>query len=161
MFVFRKIWRTLFSWNTRFEIRPFALLPTKKALEQFFDNVYFIVKRTRLESLFRLIIFLHQNVKLTMEEINGELEFLLSTLYILFTSLYTLHFSFHHQTSCKESVVSSSFNRTYFIITNKDNLNKRSASIKQVLEENGYQENIISKIFKRIANNHSLPRSQK
>ena len=29
MFVFRKIWRALFSWNTRFEIRSFALLPTK------------------------------------------------------------------------------------------------------------------------------------
>ena len=29
MFVVRKIWRALFSWNTRFEIRPFALLPTK------------------------------------------------------------------------------------------------------------------------------------
>ena len=29
MFVFRKIWRALCSWNTRFEIRPFALLPTK------------------------------------------------------------------------------------------------------------------------------------
>ena len=28
MFVFRKIWRALFSWNTHFEIRPFALLPT-------------------------------------------------------------------------------------------------------------------------------------
>ena len=27
MFVFRKIWRALFSWNTGFEIRPFALLP--------------------------------------------------------------------------------------------------------------------------------------
>ena len=27
MFVFRKIWRALLSWNTRFEIRPFALLP--------------------------------------------------------------------------------------------------------------------------------------
>ena len=29
MFVFRKIWRALFSWNTHFEIRPFILLPTK------------------------------------------------------------------------------------------------------------------------------------
>ena len=28
MFVFRKIWHALFSWNTRFEIRPFASLPT-------------------------------------------------------------------------------------------------------------------------------------
>ena len=26
IFVFRKICRALFSWNTRFEIRPFALL---------------------------------------------------------------------------------------------------------------------------------------
>ena len=26
--IFRKIWRALFSCNTRFEIRPFALLPT-------------------------------------------------------------------------------------------------------------------------------------
>ena len=27
-FIFRKIWCALFSWNTRFEIRLFALLPT-------------------------------------------------------------------------------------------------------------------------------------
>ena len=27
MFVFRKIWRALFSWSTRFEIDPFAFLP--------------------------------------------------------------------------------------------------------------------------------------
>ena len=29
MFVFRKIWRALFSWNTHFVIRPFVLLATK------------------------------------------------------------------------------------------------------------------------------------
>ena len=28
MFVFQNIWRALFSWNSRFEIRTFALLPT-------------------------------------------------------------------------------------------------------------------------------------
>ena len=28
MFNFRKIWRALFSWNTRFKIRFFTLLPT-------------------------------------------------------------------------------------------------------------------------------------
>ena len=27
MFVFRKMWHALFSWNTRFEICPFAILP--------------------------------------------------------------------------------------------------------------------------------------
>ena len=25
---YRKIWRALFSWNSRFDIQPFALLPT-------------------------------------------------------------------------------------------------------------------------------------
>ena len=29
-----------------------------------------------------------------------------------------------------------------------------------MLQENGYQESIISKIFERITNNHSLSRSQ-
>ena len=43
MFDFRKIWRALFSWNTRYEIRPFALLQacypigilTKKTQDEF------------------------------------------------------------------------------------------------------------------------------
>ena len=68
-----------------------------------------------------------------------------------------LHYSFHHKTSCKASVASSSFNRAYSIIINKDHLHKENTRIKQVLKENGYQESIISKIFKRITNNHSLP----
>ena len=34
MIVFREIRRALFSLNTRFEIRTFALLPTKKGLLQ-------------------------------------------------------------------------------------------------------------------------------
>ena len=71
-----------------------------------------------------------------------------------------LQYSSHRQTSCKESVVSFLFNRAYSIITNKDDLHKENARIKQVLKENGYQESIISKIFKRITNNHSLPQSQ-
>ena len=48
----------------------------------------------------------------------------------------------------------------YSIITNKDDLTQENARIKQVLKENGYQESIISKIFKRITNNHSLSQSQ-
>ena len=28
MFIFQQIWCALFSWNTRFEIHPFALFPT-------------------------------------------------------------------------------------------------------------------------------------
>ena len=39
-------------------------------------------------------------------------------------------------------------------------MHKENNRIKQVLKENGYQESIISKIFKRITNNHSLPHSQ-
>ena len=71
-----------------------------------------------------------------------------------------LQYSTHHQKSCKESVVSSLFSRAYSIFTNKDDLHKENATIKQVLKENGYQESTISKIFKRITNNHSLPQPQ-
>ena len=54
MFVFRKVWRTLFSWNTRFEIRPFALLPTYCSLQRkrFKDYYYFTSK-----SIFSLFSF--------------------------------------------------------------------------------------------------------
>ena len=38
MFVFRKIWCALFSGNTRSEIRPFTLLPTK--LERQFKRYF-------------------------------------------------------------------------------------------------------------------------
>ena len=71
-----------------------------------------------------------------------------------------LNYSSHHQTSSKEKVVSSLFNRAYSITTNKNDLHKENATIKQVLKENGYRESIINKIFRRIANNHSLPQSQ-
>ena len=42
----------------------------------------------------------------------------------------------------------------------KDDLYKENARTKQVLKENGHQESIISNVFKRIAHNHRLPRSQ-
>ena len=71
-----------------------------------------------------------------------------------------LHYSSHHQTSYKESVVSSLFNKACSIIINKDDLHKNSVGTKQVLKENGYQESIISKIFRRITNNHNFPQSQ-
>ena len=149
-----------------------ALHPPK-VWERFADDVYSIVKRTQLENFFHHINNLHQNIKFTMEEeSNGELAFLdtllkrnngeISVLVYrkpTHTDQY-LHYSSHHQTSCKESVVSSLFNRAYSIITNKDDLHKENARIKQVLKENGYQESIISKIFKRITNNHSLPQLQ-
>ena len=71
-----------------------------------------------------------------------------------------LNYSSHHQKCYKESVVSSFFNRAYSIITNEDDLAKENSRIEQVLKENEYQESIISKIFKGIANNHSLSQSK-
>ena len=56
-----------------------------------------------------------------------------------------------------ESVFSSVFNRAYSI---RDGLTKENVRIKQLLKKNGYQESIISKIFKGITDNHSLPQSQ-
>ena len=141
--------------------------------ERFVDELYSILKCMHLENLFHHINNPHLNIKFTMEEeSNGELAFLdtllkrnngeISVLVYrkpTHTDQY-LHYSSHHQTSCKESAVSSLFNRAYSIITNKDDLNKESARIRKVLKENGYQESIISKIFKRITNNRSLPQSQ-
>ena len=149
-----------------------ALHPLK-VWKRFVDDVYSILTRTHLENFFHHISNLHQNIKFTMEEeSNGELAFLDTLLKLnngqisvlvyrklTHTDQY-LHYSSHHQTNCKESVVSSLFNREYSIITNKDDLHKENARIKQVLKENGYQESIISKIFRRITNNHGLPHSQ-
>ena len=107
------------------------------------------------------------------EESNGELAFLDSLLKqnnrkisLLVYRNHTdtdqyLQYSSQPQTSYKESVVSSLFNRAYFIITNKDDLTKENARIKQVLKKNEYQESIISKIFNRITNNHGLYQLQK
>ena len=130
-------------------------------------------KRTHLEKFFHHINNLHQNIKFTMEEeSNGELAFLdtllkrnnreISVLVYrkpTHTDQY-LHYSSHHQTSCKESVVSSLLNRAHSIFPNKDDLTKDNAKIKQVLNGNEYQESIISKIFKGVTNSHSLSQSQ-
>ena len=122
-----------------------------------------------LENVFHHINNLHQNIKFTLEEeSNGELAFVNTSLkknngkisvVVYRNPMHTdqyLHYSSHYCTSCKESVDSSLFNRAYFIITNKDDLTKENTSIKQLLKENGYQESIISKIFKRITNNRSF-----
>ena len=93
---------------------------------------------------------LHQNIKFTVEEeSNGEVAFLDSLLkrnnekiFLLVCRKPThtdqyLHYSSHHQTTCKESAVSSLFDRAYSIITNKDDLTKKNSRIKQVLKDNG------------------------
>ena len=90
-----------------------ALHPPK-VWERFVDDVYSILKRTHLENFFHHINNLHQNIKFTMEEeSNGELAFLdtllkrnngeISVLVYrkpTHTDQY-LHYSSHHQTSCK------------------------------------------------------------
>ena len=141
-----------------------------KVWGRFVDDVYSIIKRMQLENFFHHINNFHQNIMFTMEEeSNGEVAFLdtlskwnngeISVL-VYRKSTHTdqyLHYSSHHQTSCKESVASSLFNKACSIMTNKDDLHKENARIKQVLKENGYRESIINKIFRRITNNHSLP----
>ena len=126
-----------------------------------------------MENLFHHINNLHRNTKFTIEEeSNGELAFLDTLLkrnngeisiLVYWKPTHTnqhLHYSSHHQTSCKESVVSYLSNRSYSIVTNKDDIHKENTRIKQVLKKNECQESIMSKIFRRITNNHSLPKSQ-
>ena len=64
--------------------------------------------------------------------------------------------SSHHQTCWRECFVSCLLNRVYSINANKDDLINENVRTKEVLKENGYQKSIVSKIFKRITNNHSL-----
>ena len=139
-----------------------ALHPPK-VWEQFVDDVYSIVKRTQLENFFHHINNLYQNIKFTMEEeSNGELVFLDTLLKLdngeisvliyrnpTHTDQY-LHYSSHHQTSCKESVVSSLFNRAYSIITNKDDLHKENARIKQVLKEMDIRKALLVKSLREL-----------
>ena len=47
----------------------------------------------------------------------------------------------HHQTSCKESIVSSLFHREYCIIINKEDLAKENAGIKQLIKEKKISKN--------------------
>ena len=72
-----------------------------------------------------------------------------------------LHYNSQHPASCKESVVSSLFNRAISIFTNKDDLTKENFRKRQVLKENGFHETIISKTFKRVTNNQILSLSQR
>ena len=113
-------------------LHPTTALYPPKVWERFVNDVYSILKRTHLENFFHHINNLHQNIKFTMEEeSNGELAFLdtllkrnngeISVLVYrkpTHTDQY-LNCSCHHQTGCKEGVVSSSFNRTYSIHNHK------------------------------------------
>ena len=122
-----------------------ALHPPK-FWERFADDVYSIVKNTHLENFFHHINNLHQNIKFTMEEeSNGELAFLDTLLKRNNGEISVL--VYRNPTHTDQYL-------------HKDNLHKENARIKQVLKENGYQESIISKIFKRITNNHSWPQLQ-
>ena len=141
--------------------------------ERFANDLYSILKRMHLKNVLQHINNLHQNLMFTMdEESNGELAFLdtllsrnngkISVLVYrkpTYTDQY-LYYSSYHQISCKESVASSFFNRANSIITKKDDLYKENARIKQVLKENGYQESIISNVFKSIPYNRRLSQSQ-
>ena len=125
-----------------------ALHPPK-VWQRFVDYVYSILKRTHLENFLYYINSLHQNMKFTMEEeSNGGPAFLDTLLKLnngeISVLVYRkptcpgqyLHYSSHHQISYKESVVFSLFNREFSIITNKDELHKENARMKQVLKEN-------------------------
>ena len=80
------------------------------------------------------------------EESNGELDFFetllkrnngKSSVLLCRKRTYTdqyLHNSCHHQTSCKESSASWAYSN----ITDKDDITKENARMKQVLKENRY-----------------------
>ena len=91
MFVFRKIWRALFSSNTRFEIRPFALLPTKCKASKRFQNL-------KLENNMPLFLPPRANEKDTKKifPIFHSQEF-------SFFFFWTLHWNYNKRTYCNGS----------------------------------------------------------
>ena len=129
-----------FSLTSKIFTKILGLLWRKKVMEKQLENSFHYCNSTKCQPL------------CWIAKMKRYLYWYIGSLRIL-TNSYTA-------TSCKESVVSSLFNSAYFIIINKDDLYKENARIKQVLKKNGYQESIISKIFKRITNNHTMPQSQ-
>ena len=114
-----------------------AALHPPKVWKRFVDDVYSILKRTHLENFFHHINNLHQNIKFIMEEESNKEPAFFDTLLkrnngeisVLIYSKPThtdkyLHYSSQYETSCKESILSSVFNREYSFITNKDDLKK-------------------------------------
>ena len=94
-----------------------ALHPPK-VWERFPNGLYSILKRTHLENFFHNINNLYQNIKPAVEEqSNGKLvnQIMERSLYryignlLILTIPKILHYSSHHQTNCKESVVFSLF----------------------------------------------------
>ena len=61
-----------------------------------------------------------------------------------------IYYSSHHQTSCKESVVSSLFNRAYSIIPNKDDLYKENTRIKQVFRKMDIRKALLVKYLREL-----------
>ena len=87
---------------------------TPKIWKRFVDDAYSILKRTNFEKFFCHMNNLHQNIKFTMEkEGNGERAYPDSLLKRSNGKIYVqvhrkpthtdkcLHYSFHHETSCK------------------------------------------------------------
>ena len=96
------------------------------------------------------------------ENSNGELAFLETLLkrdnvrIPAFASRLPMHsdqylpHSSNHQESSKEIFVHSLFNRAYSIITNKVNITKENARIKQLLNWNEYHESILVKSLRDL-----------
>ena len=71
MFVFRKIWRALLSWNTVFEIRPFVLLPTiYTMLDSLFHKRNPFITAVISGSIFKKILRLKLEKKTLEEDIS-------------------------------------------------------------------------------------------
>ena len=125
-----------FLWGGQYPITYYATMSTSphppNVWERLVDDVYSIFKRSYLENFFHHINNLHQNIKFTIEEeSNGELAFLDTWLkwnnekisvFVYRKPTHADHHLYrsHHQTSSKDSFVSSLFNRAYPIIANKD-----------------------------------------
>ena len=66
MLVFRKIWSALFSWNTRFEIFTFDLLPAKFIAKDFKASINHTAHMRNIKRLAMEVLKVKQNLSNTM-----------------------------------------------------------------------------------------------
>ena len=123
---------------------PFLNVRTWKNFFHHISNLHQNIKFTVKEESNTVLIFLDNLLK----QNNGKISILVCNKH-QHTEQY-LQDSSCHQKRCKESVVSSLFNKTYSIIINKDDSAKENSRIKQVLKKNGYQGSIISKNLREL-----------
>ena len=137
----------------------------RKIWKRYVDDVFAVFKQTSLDTFHKHINSLHQQIQFKIEhESDGKLAFLdtlvkkhengkLSVLVYrkpTHTDQY-LNCKSHHQSSCKDSVISSLVNRTMDVISENNDQQTELTYVTNALLANGYPKQQIEKVKRNIS----------